>query len=331
MTAEEEGGPKTPDTLYHYTSAGGLLGIIGGRGGELCFHATDVLEMNDLSELSYGLGILRERVQELASEETSVNFYRQWLESTDRLLEFTEDALRVAPRASICAVSFTANPDLLSQWVTYGSGGGYAVGIPSATLAGASVQRRRTAGGAFGVVLAPIAYGRDQARARGAGFYANAIGPKLLVLMGAIGGAVEAFRRGMAAGEDSSGSRWTPADFFDALTIWAASNIKDEAFDAEAEWRLQVGKNYSEIGDLLAHTEPPELRESNGRLLPYRQVIVPVPNAESDGEVSKTITEVVVGPGAHQLQRMHAVQQLLIANGHDPAAVRCSTVPFRGW
>jgi hypothetical protein len=59
LTAEEAAAEKPPDVLHHYTSSEGLLGII--QAHELW--ATNVLYLNDASELSDAARILQDELE----------------------------------------------------------------------------------------------------------------------------------------------------------------------------------------------------------------------------------------------------------------------------
>ncbi|MCB0930164.1 MAG: DUF2971 domain-containing protein, partial [Mycobacterium sp.] len=111
-----------------------------------------------------------------------------------------------------------------------------------------------------------------------------------------------------------------------AMAITIAARYKHEAFAAEQEWRLLVGGDSpGDLTRLLSGDYPPNFRASGSRLLPYRPITLAPPGQHP------LIRDLVVGPAPDQVQLVHAAQQLLIANGHDPAVVRASPVPYRGW
>ncbi|WP_116367791.1 DUF2971 domain-containing protein [Parahaliea mediterranea] len=99
---------ETPsDTLYHYTSLSGLLGII--HSGHL--RASDVRYMNDSTEIRHTLELMGEHI------------HRRVLAGTDRpiLLNQLSDWLshRIVDGPMLFGASFRANGNLLSQWRGY--------------------------------------------------------------------------------------------------------------------------------------------------------------------------------------------------------------------
>ena len=110
---------KTPtDTLYHYTSLSGLMGIVDSR----YLRASDVRFMNDSTELRHTLDLLRGHIE------------RRLRSGTDHpaLMTAMLDWLshRVVGGPMIFAASFRANGNLLSQWRGYSvHGKGVSIGF----------------------------------------------------------------------------------------------------------------------------------------------------------------------------------------------------------
>lgn len=337
ITATEDPG----GLLYHYTSAAGLVGIVNSRGGgdysrQLTFYASDLLLMNDISELSFGLELVKAHAAEVAAakdkSEQSENV-QQLLDLCERYLSRpTLELLRASSRPCVCAASFTTKRDLLSQWVTYGAGGGFAIGLDLQTLQAAAYTARRTGGSddrTFRCLLSRIAYGED-ARSKIAELpFFDDDGARTLTALTGIQSIYRLFRAavGMLKDPERQGLQPTsPEHAMAAIMIGLAAQCKDGAFDAENEWRLLAGGgDPASLADLIAGNYPPEFRAAGSRLLPYRPIVV------SGQEGQSPIKKLVVGPAPDQAQLVHAVQQLLIANGHDPSVVRTSTAPYRGW
>jgi hypothetical protein len=110
-----------PPVLYHYTTQGGLLGIL----RDNCIWATAAHYLNDSSEYAYGLGFiadaLRAESKKAIGEQEAAN------------LSAIAEAL--SPFLSICVVSLSSEGDLLSQWRAYaGNSGGFALGMQSGYL-----------------------------------------------------------------------------------------------------------------------------------------------------------------------------------------------------
>ncbi|MGX9214396.1 DUF2971 domain-containing protein [Mycobacteroides abscessus subsp. abscessus] len=323
--------------LYHYTSAAGLIGIVDSRRNEiasrqLTFFASDLLLMNDISELAFGLGIVREHAELIAQGEESIKAISDWLSTVDKYLKApTLDSLRLEPRPSVCAASFTTSDDLLSQWVTYGAGGGFALGLDSRTLSKGKYTGHNVRTGeshAFRSALMRVYYG-DEARSR-----IKEI--PLFTGPGTLGLPILTILQSLVLGFEAL-SDWSkdpqkrkPANVVEhastAVGIGFAAQSKHDAFAAEKEWRLLVGgESLGDLVKLLSGHYPPNFRTSGTRLLPYRTITI----TATDGQ--PVIRDLIVGPAPDQVQHVHAAQQLLIANGHDPSVVRASPIPYRGW
>lgn len=127
-TAWERLHDAPPTTLYHYSTADGLVGILQSRQ----FWATNVRFMNDTSELAHGVGLVRaafdaiERDSKMNPKTVAFEVVRA------TILDMVNDAER---NTAQFAVSFCTDGNLLSQWRGYGQfGRGYAVGFTTARL-----------------------------------------------------------------------------------------------------------------------------------------------------------------------------------------------------
>ncbi len=119
--------PTAPDKLSHYTSLASAQNIL--ASGEI--RASDAFYLNDGSEVSYGAGLIAERLK----GEPSI---------LSRLHEHFDIAARSGPDSRILrsvrslrmyVFSLSEKGDLLSQWRAYGgSGGGVAIGFNRAKL-----------------------------------------------------------------------------------------------------------------------------------------------------------------------------------------------------
>ncbi|KKB99611.1 hypothetical protein [Mycolicibacter arupensis] len=353
-TAGEQpiGGPyiepssPLPETVYHYTTAAGLLGIVNNdrkddhvadRPRPLEFWASDLLDMNDATELAFGLELMHQRVTQdrpdSSPPDTSSRF-NGVLSVLDQYLGVPElDQNRsIEPRPSVCGASFSTESDALSQWVRYGAGGGFAIGIKGCLLRDvpyAVVDPSGSGVEEFPCSFAEINYGE---KARGiidglpfltpgsTGLLAAAFGVAGLVSL------AKAVWDGIQDPEHKLKLPIHPASPLIATATVAAAQCKDGAFSDEKEWRLLVGGNSERFADLLLNDAYPlKFRQKGDRLVPYRKVVVRHP------EEGAVISELVVGPGPDQARVVHAAQRLLIANGHDPRVVHASKTPYRGW
>lgn len=109
--------PKT--TLYHYTSAAGLLGIVESKS----LWTSSIHHLNDASEYSYAGAIARE----FAARSLNADADHPW---RDCFLELLEISDRMLGDAMVYVASLSEAGDRLSQWRGYcPSGGGFSVGF----------------------------------------------------------------------------------------------------------------------------------------------------------------------------------------------------------
>ncbi|TKB96181.1 DUF2971 domain-containing protein [Pedobacter cryotolerans] len=102
--------------LYHYTSRGGLLGMVNSKSLWL----THMMYMNDAVEYQYGLDM----VIKILKEQYDNNLASQLIDAVERNKEIP----------SIFSFSLSENKDTLSQWRGYCPNGGYSISFDEALL-----------------------------------------------------------------------------------------------------------------------------------------------------------------------------------------------------
>ena len=111
-----------PETLYHYTDAAGLIGIVTGKE----IWASQLQFMNDREEFTHARGggakIIREQIQNYPTE--TQEFFAKVAEKLERGNTITRTF----------AFSLSEQPDLLSQWRGYAPNGGYCLGFSTKYL-----------------------------------------------------------------------------------------------------------------------------------------------------------------------------------------------------
>jgi hypothetical protein len=112
------------ETLYHYTSLSGMMGIIGSR--EL--RASDIRYMNDSAELRHTLDLLNRQVTRRilsgVDNPEHLNAFLDWLGG------------RIVSGPMLFGASFRANGNLLSQWRGYSvHGKGVSLGFDAGVIA----------------------------------------------------------------------------------------------------------------------------------------------------------------------------------------------------
>lgn len=113
--------PTPPPLLYHYTDIGALMSIAEKQ--ELW--ASNVVYLNDQSELLYSLSLLKA----IIVEESEAG---QSSPEADTVIQRVVHGF--ATLQAVYVVCFCTSGDLLSQWRGYGTQGGYAVGLTSERL-----------------------------------------------------------------------------------------------------------------------------------------------------------------------------------------------------
>lgn len=118
------------ETLYHYTTFTGLLGIVGSRS----LWASDIRYMNDSAELKHTADLIKiEIARRIAAGHTNPDLLNQFLDWVSH---------RITNGHLLFAASFRSNGNLLSQWRGYSRlGKGVSVGFsPTYILACAKAR-----------------------------------------------------------------------------------------------------------------------------------------------------------------------------------------------
>lgn len=201
---------ETPsDTLYHYTSLDGLLGIINSR----YLRASDVRFMNDSTELRHTLDLLRayieRRLRSGSDHPDLLNTMIDWLPH------------RVVGAPLIFAASFRASGNLLSQWRGYSvHGKGISIGFAPEHIQACANQQ--------GFQVGKCIYdSKEQTR-----------------LIELIVGGVESQALGRGATTDNDIRVVLTSIEEDLLRI--AAMLKHPAFAEEEEWRV-VSPRFTEL------------------------------------------------------------------------------------
>ena len=108
---------EPPETLFHYTTPGGVLGILSQRD----VRASSIHFLNDAQEFQQAREVAIGHFLRLARDSS----HGQAREIADLLGESLERVSQV----NICVFSLSENGNLLSQWRAYCSSGGYSLGF----------------------------------------------------------------------------------------------------------------------------------------------------------------------------------------------------------
>jgi len=180
-----------PAILYHYTTLEGLLGILESR----VLWATSIRHLNDSSEFRYTVDLVRDVILDIPRGASG---------AYGRSLDPFREALSGMEEGTVYVSSFSAAPDLLSQWRAYGQPGiGVALGVRTTDLAQVAALSAYT--------LERCEYDRDR---------------QVAILQAALEAA-------------SSPPQPLP---FGRNVLECAPAFKHPSFSEEAEWRLVSGR-----------------------------------------------------------------------------------------
>jgi Protein of unknown function (DUF2971) len=293
---------QPPHTLFHYTDAAGLMGII--ESGVL--RETHISFMNDSSEYLHAVSLLTQEIDQVRSTESDpvrIGFLEEIREPVSRTR--SQDA---GPYFVTC---LSAKENSLNQWRAYGRGqGGYSIGFDYAKLGQGML--------ALTGVLAPVIYELSQQS-------------KLVhdILQWALDEYQRVATTIPANHRDEHRRDW--AHMFLWRAAAAAPIIKNPAFVEEQEWRLIFMPRSKEqvrflprstglapflelkLGVAQTNVHPERLTHLGRASLPDRL----------------PITKLWSGPGPATDISLLAGRTLLEQMGYDGVSLEASQIPYR--
>lgn len=278
------------DTLFHYTTATGLLGTL--RGPSLW--CSDLRFLNDAQEALYGRDLVVEAIRTM---DNPVRDPAHWAyEHGDSAIDIFSGYQRMVVEElltsefGVYVACFCESGDLLSQWRGYGKDHGYAVELRTEALQKAlnEVPTYPAASGLF-----KVRYGHEAADSvvrsaleEVARFNLNHPGVKAHITAQALSSML--------------------------------SRIKHPGSFEEQEWRLVVGLEISDESQTSTERKATLYRATQRAIVPYIELPL-----ERDA-----ITSIRVGPGDNADVREAGVRRLLKTLGSEATVTR-SEVPLR--
>lgn len=325
----ETRGEATPSTVHHYTSAAGLLGILGSKR----IWATHFQFLNDPSEAQLLFKLAATEREQLARPVLSGIASSDEAAIREALLKFTlDDNSQARTVYAPMVVSFSESANSLALWRTYGDDGqGYALGLDAAALDEWSGTDAMT----FGPVIYDLQVQKD-------------VIARVLNL--AVHYTVAMIR---SAGVQDGPAKPRAFDRCSGalLKMWAltAPFFKTPSYAEEREWRLVVdamqpgmlvrslnrtGRDYLEALDgnhdglkeqARGHLHRYQVRERGGKLIPYHELDL----ANLSQGLLRSVT---AGPvvDLHQIADA-GVLELLVARGNWRGSIdfNASKIPYR--
>jgi hypothetical protein len=287
---DPHGRPTSATSVWHYTSAAGILGIL--QNDELW--ASSPITMNDLTEIDFGISIFAEAWAQFDKANLNGEL-RSLAESV-----FGNGGVMFKVR-SFFIVSASKNGDSLNQWQGYTSGLGYAIQIATHIPLAIKV---------------PVEFPRESGLEAGDWYDVIYEEKEQIALVESV--IAYALENDFINGPDGLG---VSTVIFSRIARIAA-RFKHSAFSAEQEVRY-IQPEYPEM---LPHFRQngrnivPFVKIGAGA-----QIIYP----EGPGS-KLPIVNVVVGPGNSEEQKVASavLRDLLSARGYWPG-VTLSTIPFR--
>lgn len=288
--ASEGTQPERPKILYHYTNAQGLDGILRNHK----FWATHHRFLNDSSELSYGISLYNEIIEEkLLKEDNEIkkDFLRKTLNPIESYSGFIQSYVSC----------FCERDDLLNQWRVYaGLGAGYAIGIRTNLIA----LRRGPSTPRPDIYFRKVEYDLQRQKA---------------LISHIIGLAFEILDRhtvGMSAGDAIPVIARCCAFSRENLLQYSLF-FKNSAFLAEEEWRICFITVGSEQTDLIQYR-------------PGQYGIVPYVALELEGPRKRLpIESITIGPTRDATGARLSLDGFARAQGYPFIKIRDSKIPLR--
>jgi hypothetical protein len=300
---EQQGRYLGMDTLYHYTSLAGFLGITTSKS----VWATDCSFLNDASEFQHGLGLA---IGQVGNPIMDPDAYYQAFQHVvgSKLMGLEANDIFVS--------SFSEQPDLLSQWRGYcPSGAGLCLGVDAPALAAFCIKNGYQL---HKCLYDPVEQNRkvhglvDECRTR---FHSNTM-------------AYEEYARlpfpAQALYSIDHNSRMTEGEgkpAADEAADWLCDQLanlvplfKNPSFQEEHEWRVVAA----------LPPQPIQFRLHSSYLAPY--IELPIFAA---GRAA--LREVIVGPNPNQSRCARSIKMALSRFGFHDTEVKTSKLPFNSW
>jgi len=282
-------------TLYHYTTALGLKGILESQ--SIWF--SDYRDLNDPSELLHGIAMCRDVTRGLANGSDS---------NVVELLKIVDELMtqrNFATRLDFFIACFSAERDDLGQWRAYADNGrGFALGLSPRFF---QIQEKKGKQPDDNVFVGPVVYDVAQVLER----HSSLLEPAIKVLLHEV-------ERG-CLGNDAVRDEfmWQLARSMVAgKLIWNCLTTKHPAYKHEQEVRLIILGSHEVLRPFI------KTRIRGSDVVPYIAHAMPVREKHS-------IAEVIAGPAA-PADAERTVRTLLESFDIDPnVAVGRSQTPYR--
>jgi hypothetical protein len=278
---------KQEKILFHYTSLEGLLGIIESNS----IWATNILYLNDASELNYAKDLFRSQLVYFQK-----NLGNALMPESQFFQEIIENIEYFIIGKDFFVCSFSEEDDLLSQWRSYCPGGiGFSLGFKLTKLKECVKQQKFT--------IMPCCYNKAEQKEK---------------INKCINETSLRFR-------NENEPDWQSLSFELIIEfIKLAPTFKHPKFQEENEWRI-IAELYPPTALPNKYYELFKFRPGQSMIVPYIEISLP------KGEENLIIDKIVVGPTHEPQLSKGSVETLLRAKNVEFGEIQCSTIPYRNW
>ena len=291
--------------LYHYTTLGGMQGIIKDR----TLWCTHTSSFNDRSEIQYGQEIMAGVIQEAMQREDRADL-RNFLKKVLMQVQGFNKAM-----FHVFVACFCGSGNILSQWRAYaGGGGGYCLGFEFSANTRINSNLAKPDEG-WSPNLRKIVYDEAEQRALVDGYLQSVLQAARVALDSSIS---QQFRAGDLY--PSSVMAFQAADTLMDMLL----SFKHPAFKSEEEWRMVRVTRESDDPEGL------EFREEAGVLIPYRPTYIY--DKEGLDEYVFPLRSVGFGPMLEHARTRSAIDLLLhhVAADKHPIKLKRHLVQING-
>ena len=285
---------ERPTSLHHYTTADGVIGILGNN----LIYATSAQFLNDYTEGVFGLMIAKDVI--LSMTNTTRHFFEQTF-LTNALSKLNANDIR----GKVYVACFCETRDLLSQWRGYGMAGGYSLDFNTAHMLKLRDLRGRE--------LIKVLYDPSMQQQ---------------IVKSLIQRYLAAFREvfklddgNFALAVRLDGPPHPALVEMDRIVsallvelVYLAAFFKSPTFQEESEWRLVTYRPHEQFGKL-------KFRSTRGLIIPY--IEIPIQIAKS------SLASITCGPSPHGPLSKRSVEVLLEQSGLGGVQVLGSEVPLK--
>ncbi len=298
--------------LFHYTTADGLKGIV--EQNELW--ATSAYFLNDSTEIIYGYRILKDALEEWITNNPRPKESLSSRLARDLLNSFGRDLLDRRVIKPIYLACFCELDNLLSQWRAYGQSAGYSLGfkVPTDPSTG---QGFKPEPNTYTSKWVKVDYNRNEQIKK-----CRAILDPVLATFDDAGTAQAI----AAIGDHPLLGYSTTLIVIADILLEEIVGFKNEAFEAEKEWRVvvrqrELTKQGTDDGGKTP--TPVRFRSSKGMLVPYVRLI------PTDPAKRLPIACVRSGPTLEKTTAGMAIKMMLGRNGFSNVEVHGSDISVR--